>query len=92
MNISALRKYIEDQDEISYPELNALLNLLTEEMNKEHSTMVEGLAVYNLRMKVNGMLRELKDSMSTQDIINEENLIQARRADLLHYTEMVKGI
>lgn len=92
MDISALRKYIEDQDEISYPELSALLEVLTKEMNTESKNMAEGLAVYNLRQRINKMFTDLKKSMSKEEIKQEETAKQARRGDLQQYTGMVKGI
>jgi len=92
MNILALRTYIEEQDEMSYPELSALLEILTKEMNTGSKNMAEGLAVYNLRQQINKMVTDLKKSMSKEEIEQEELAKQARRVDLQQYTEMAKRI
>jgi len=93
MNIKELKRYIEDQDEMSYPELSALLSILTKEINisRPEMTIEEKWSGIDLRVKIYNMFEDLKKSMSKEEIDQEETAKQARRLDLQMYTEMVKN-
>lgn len=94
MNIKAIENYIfQEGAELSYPELSAMLNVLTDEINtaKEGQTIEQKWAGIDLRVKVYNMFEDMKKSMTKEEIEQEETAKKARQADAKQYMEMLKN-